>query len=64
MALAAYAIEYGCVQQLTAAQLDLARKVVKVLGCVEEITKSYLNRSSINILDNTFYSSFSVNIGL
>ena len=40
MALAAYAIEYGGVQQLTAAQLDLAGKVVKVLGCVEEITKS------------------------
>ena len=31
MALAAYAIEYG---------LDLAGKIVKKLGCVEEITKS------------------------
>ena len=40
MALAAYATEYGDVQQLTATQLDLAGKVVKVLGCIEEITKS------------------------
>ena len=40
MALAAYAIEYGNVQQLTTTQLELVGKVVKVLGCVEEITKS------------------------
>ena len=40
MALAAYATEYGDVQQLTGIQLDLAGKVVKVLGCIEEITKS------------------------
>ena len=38
MALAAYTTEYGDVQQLTATQLDLAGKVVKVLGCIEEIT--------------------------
>ena len=37
-ALAAYAIEYGGVQQPTTAQLYLAGKVVKVLGCVEEET--------------------------
>ena len=55
MALAAYATEYGDVQQLTTTQLELVGKVVKVLGCVEE-------RGSINILDNTFCSSFSVNI--
>ena len=40
IALATYAIEYGGVQQLTAAQLDLAGKFVKVLGCVKEIIKS------------------------
>ena len=40
MAIEAYAIESGGVQQLTAAQLDLAGKVVKVLHCVVEITKS------------------------
>ena len=38
MALAAYTIEYGGVQQLTTAQMVLAGKVVKVLGCVKEIT--------------------------
>ena len=37
--LAAYATEYGYVQQLTGIQLDFAGKVVKVLGCIE-ITKS------------------------
>ena len=40
MALAAYTTEYGDVRQLTNSQLDLAGKVVKVLGCVEQITKS------------------------
>ena len=40
MALAAYATEYEDVRQLTTNQLDLAGKVAKVLGCVEEITKS------------------------
>ena len=40
MALAAYATEYGDVRQLTTNQLDLVGKVVKVLCCVEEITKS------------------------
>ena len=40
MALAAYTTEYGDVQQLTGIQLDLAGKVIKVLGCIEEITQS------------------------
>ena len=40
MALATYATENGDVQQLTGTQLDLAGRVVKVLGCIEEITKS------------------------
>ena len=40
MVLAAYATEYEDVRQLTINQLDLAGKVAKVLGCVEEITKS------------------------
>ena len=40
MALAAYTTEYEDVQQLTTNQLDLAGKVAKVLGCVEEINKS------------------------
>ena len=44
MALAAYATEYGDVQQLTATQLDLAGKVIKVFGCIEEITKSVLQK--------------------
>ena len=39
IALAAYATEYGYVQQLTGIQLHFAGKVVKVLGCIE-ITKS------------------------
>ena len=38
MALAAYAIKYGSDQQLATAQLDLAGKVVEVLGCVGKIT--------------------------
>ena len=49
IALATYAIEYGGVQQLTAAQLDLAGKVVKVLGCVEEITKSMSTETASTI---------------
>ena len=40
MALAAYATEYGDIQQLSPNQLDLIGKVVKVLGYIEEITKS------------------------
>ena len=40
MALAAYNTEYGDVQQLTGIQLDLTEKIVKQLGCIEEITKS------------------------
>ena len=40
MALAAYATEYGDVQKLTDIQLDLARKVGKVLGHIKKITKS------------------------
>ena len=40
MALAAYTTEYGDVHQLTDIQIDLARKVVEVLGCTKEITKS------------------------
>ena len=40
MALAAYATEYGDIQQLSPNQLDLIGKVVKVFGYIEEITKS------------------------
>ena len=47
MALAAYATEYGDVQQLTGIQLDLAGKVVKVLGYIEEITKSVSTETSL-----------------
>ena len=46
MALAAYATEYGDVWQLTNSQLDLAGKVVKVLGCAEQITKSISTRAA------------------
>jgi len=47
MALAAYATEYGDVRQLTNSQLDLAGKVIKVLECVEQITKSISTLSLI-----------------
>ena len=40
VALAAYAIKYGDIQQLSPNQLDLIGKVIKVLGYIEEITKS------------------------
>ena len=40
IALAAYATQYGDVQQFTTTQLEPVGKVVKILGCVEEITKS------------------------
>lgn len=40
VAIAAYATEYGGIPQLTPNQLDIASKVVAVLGSVEEITKS------------------------
>ena len=46
MALAAYTTEYGDVQQLTGIQLDLAGKVIKVLGCIE-ITKSVSIETSL-----------------
>ena len=60
MALAAYAIEYGGIQQLTAAQLamDLAGKVVKVLGCVEEITKSISTEAASTSLIIPFIQAF------
>ena len=48
-----YVTEYGDVHQLTATQLDLAGKVVEVLGCVEEITKSVLTETaSISLIIN------------
>ena len=34
-------------QQLTGIQLDLAGKVIKVLGCIEEITKSVSTETSL-----------------
>ena len=40
MALAAYASEYGDIQQLSPDQLDLIGNVVKVLSYIEEIAKS------------------------
>ena len=50
---------YGGMQQLTTAQLNLAGKVVKVLV----VLRRYLSQQrSIDILDNTFYSSFSLNV--
>ena len=58
MALAAYVIEYGGVQQLTAAQLDLAGRVVKVLGCVEEITKSISTEAASTSLIMPFIQAF------
>ena len=60
MALAAYAIEYEGVQQLTAAQLamDLAGKVVKVLGCVEETTKSISTEAASTSLIIPFIQAF------
>ena len=58
MALAAYAIEYGGVQQLTTAQLDIAGKVVKVLGCVEEITKSISKEAASTSLIIPFIQAF------
>jgi len=39
IALAAYATEYGDIQHLSPSQLNLIRKVVKVLSYIEEITK-------------------------
>ena len=63
MALAAYATEYGDVQQLTGIQLDLAKKVVKVRGCIEEVTKSVSTKAaSTSLIANTFCSSSSFNI--
>lgn len=58
MALAAYATEYGDVQQLTATQLDLAGKVVKVLKCVEEITKSISIEAASTSLIIPFVQAF------
>ena len=57
-ALAAYAMEYGGVQQHTTAQLDLAGKVVKVLGCVEEITKSISTEAASTSLIIPFVQAF------
>ena len=62
MALAAYAIEYGGVQPLTAAQLDLAGKVVKVLGCVEEITKSISTDAASTSLIIPFIQAFQLTL--
>ena len=39
-ALAAYASEYGTIPQLSQNQLNIANKVIKVLGPIEEVTKS------------------------
>ena len=51
MALAAYATEYGDIQQLSPNQLDLIGKVVKVLGYIEEITKSIsCNSASVSMI--------------
>ena len=58
MALAAYATEYGDVRQLTTNQLDLAVKVVKVLGCVEEITKSISTEAASVSLIIPFVQAF------
>ena len=46
IALAAYATQYGDVQQFTTTQLEPVGKVVKILGCVEEITKSILTEAA------------------
>ena len=58
MAIAAYVIEYGGVQQLTAPQLDVAGKAVKVLGCVEEITKSISTKAASTSLIIPFIQAF------
>ena len=58
MALAAYATEYGDVQQLTTTQLELVGKVVKVLGCVEEITKSISTEAASTSLIIPFVQAF------
>ena len=51
MALAAYATEYGDIQQLSPNQLDLIGKVVKVLSYIEEITKSIpCDSSSVSMI--------------
>ena len=51
MALAAYATEYGDIQQLSPNQLDLIGKVVQVLGYIEEITKSIsCNAASVSMI--------------
>ena len=57
MALAAYATEYGDVRQLITNQLDLAGKVVKVLGCVE-ITKSISTETASVSLIIPFVQAF------
>ena len=54
MALAAYTTEYGDVQQLSGIQLDLAGKVVNVLGCIEEITISVLTEAASTSLITPF----------
>lgn len=59
--LAAYAIEYGGVQQLTAAQLYLAGKVVKIFGCVEAITKSISTEATSTSLIIPFIQAFPFN---
>ena len=58
MALAAYVTEYGDVQQLTTTQLELARKIIKVLGCVEEITKSISTEAASTSLIIYFVQAF------
>ena len=55
MALAAYATEYGDVQQLTTTQLEFAGKVVKVL---EEITKSISTEAASTSLIIPFVQAF------
>ena len=58
MALAAYATEYGDVQQLTTTQLELVGKVVEVLGCVEEITTSISTEAASMSLIIPFVQDF------
>ena len=50
MGLAAYVTEYRDVQQLKTTQLDLAGKVVEVLGCIEETTESVSTEAASMLL--------------
>jgi len=58
MALAAYATEYEGFTQLTTNQLELIGKVGKVVGCVEQITKSISTDATSVLLIIPFVRTF------